>query len=263
MAATKLWYPHYIRDFKAKTGHLSLAERGAYRALIDEYWENQGPICADERKLCRMIGAFPDEWEDVRDAVLAFFEVVDGKLVHGRIDEEIEKAVSTHEAKKERIAKARAAKQKKKSDADSVEDSSDYNSVDSPVISLVDRAFTELNTSTPTPSPSPTHVTNVTQEPREARKRAARLPEGWVLPDDWRPYAEQRGLDPPSINRLAEEMYTWSRTSPKGAKREWHLVWQNWVRRKIDDEKTNYRSNRAPGDDELKRQILSGAGLAG
>lgn len=165
MAATKLWYPHYIRDFKAKTGHLSLAERGAYRALIDEYWENQGPLCADERKLCRMIGAFPDEWEEVREAVLAYFEVIDGKLVHARIDEEIEKAVSTHQAKKDRIAKARAAKEKKKPDAGSPVDSPVNSSVDSPDYNTVDRDLTGLNTGTPTPSPTPTPVTNVTLEP--------------------------------------------------------------------------------------------------
>lgn len=94
MTATcaRIWYPHYVRDFKAKTGHLTLAERGAYRALMDEYWERQGPLPADERILCRMIGAFPDEWAEVRESVLAFFQREGNQLRHPRIDEEIEKA---------------------------------------------------------------------------------------------------------------------------------------------------------------------------
>lgn len=89
MAATKLWYPHYIRDFKAKTGHLSLAERGAYRALMDEYWERQGPLPADERALCRLVGAFPDEWAEVRDNVLAFFTLTEGGYRHEGVEHEI------------------------------------------------------------------------------------------------------------------------------------------------------------------------------
>lgn len=110
MTATRLWYPHYVRDFRAKTRHLNCAEKGAYRELIDEYWERQGPLPADDDQLCRIAGAFPDEWRAIRENVIAFFKERDGKLYHSRIDDEIKKASEQHNAKVERIAKARAAK---------------------------------------------------------------------------------------------------------------------------------------------------------
>lgn len=105
---TRLWYPRYVRDFKAKTGHLSLAEKGAYSVLMDEYWERQGPLPADDKALCRLLGAFPDEWAEVRENVLAFFKEQEGKLYHKRIEEEIKNAAAKYEAKAERMAKARA-----------------------------------------------------------------------------------------------------------------------------------------------------------
>ncbi len=108
MSAVRQWYPHYVRDFKAKTSHLSLAERGAYRALMDEYWERQGPLPACDKALCRIIVAFPDEWTEIKSNVLSFFEEREGRLYHARVDEEIRKAQSQHSAKTERMARARA-----------------------------------------------------------------------------------------------------------------------------------------------------------
>lgn len=156
MSATRLWYPHYVRDFNAKTSHLSLAERGAYRALMDAYWEAQGPLPADERALCRMIGAFPDEWEQVRENVLSFFENRDGKLYHKRISEEIEKARSQHAEKAERMAKARA----KKAERQSIDQLSEQ-SIDQSI-----GQCTGQSEGTPTPSPSPSPKNGRTEEPR-------------------------------------------------------------------------------------------------
>ncbi len=148
MTSTKIWYPHYVRDFKAKTGHLSLAERGAYRALMDEYWERQGPLPSDERALCRMIGAFPDEWEEIRENVLSFFEVRDGYLHHSRIDEEMKSAIQKREAKANRIANARAAKAEKNNSVNG----SDNKTVNSPANK------TDNKPVKPTPSPTPTQL---------------------------------------------------------------------------------------------------------
>lgn len=126
MSATRTWYPHYIDDFNRKTGHLSLAERGAYRALIDAYWSRQGPLPADDKALCRLICAFPDEWAEVRENVLAFFIQKDGKLFHKRIDEEIRRAKAMHAKKARNLANARAAKaESKQQDALYTEQSSE------------------------------------------------------------------------------------------------------------------------------------------
>lgn len=114
MSGIRTWYPHFIDDFNRKTGHLSLAERGAYRAMIDAYWERQGPLPANEITLCRMIRALPEEWEAVRENVLPFFSERDGKLHHSRIDEEMDRARRQRAEKAERMAAARLRRWAKK-----------------------------------------------------------------------------------------------------------------------------------------------------
>lgn len=176
---TRHWYPHYVRDFKAKTGHLSLAEKGAYRALMDEYWERQGPLPADDKALCRLVGAFPEEWAEVRDSILPFFEERDGMLHHRRIDEEIIKA----NAQAEKMAKVRAAKAS----------TSDEKGADK-------EAVTSDGTTRTSPTPTPTPSTNTLKTPSpspagavggvfridrwltdDAREKAKRAAPGWDL----------------------------------------------------------------------------------
>lgn len=187
MTKINIWYPHYIRDFKAKTGHLSLAARGAYRALIDEYWERQGPLPADERLLCRMIGAFPDEWAEISDDVLAFFVVdnsVDSPVYrHVRIDSEIKKAKEQRDAKAERIAKARQAKALKALENAKNSTEKPPTPVNGTVDRDVDSEITELNTElntglktglpTPTPTPLPTEVPFISVSPDGDQKNQA------------------------------------------------------------------------------------------
>lgn len=214
---TRLWYPHYVRDFNAKTAHLSLAERGAYRALMDCYWEAQGPLSNDERALCRMIGAFPDEWEQVRENVLAFFTNRDGKLYHKRIDEEIEKAKKQHADKAERLAKARQRKAELQAEALSIEQSIDQS--------------TDLTEGTPTPSPSPTPSpkNGRTEEPLVARKRASRLPSDFPFPDKWRDWALAKGMSGEAAEAQFVKMRNWSQYAKNGACLDWYKRWQNWI----------------------------------
>lgn len=160
MTATRIWYPHYVEDFNRKTGHLSLAERGAYRALMDVYWQRQGPLPADERALCRMIGAFPDEWEAVRENVLAFFTEKDGALHNRRCDMELKKARKQYEEKVERIAAARAKREKGLRAARKPSDRSldQTTELTTGLTSVLTTEQTSVLTSgTPTPSPSPPH----------------------------------------------------------------------------------------------------------
>lgn len=88
------YYKHYMGDYQRDTGHLSLAQDGAYRRLIDHYYSTEQPLPADAAALYRICGAM-DKKE--REAVLfvaeSFFTVgADCKLHHNRINTEIEKA---------------------------------------------------------------------------------------------------------------------------------------------------------------------------
>lgn len=143
MSATKLWYPHYIEKYRRKTGHLTIAEHGAYRLLMDAYWDRRGPLPADETRMRKLIRADESEWAEVRDAVLEFFTLTERGYVHPVIEENIAEAERQYEAKKERMAKARAARK--------VNDKTDDNLNDKDN----DRTINKLDNQTP--SPSPTH----------------------------------------------------------------------------------------------------------
>lgn len=160
MKKPRLWYPHYVRDFRAKTSHLSLAEKGAYRALMDEYWERQGPLPADDELLRRIIGATPKEYRRIRGNVLPYFEVIGNTLVHHRIEEEISKARSTTEAKSLRLAEARKKRwAKKDGEGDQTSDQ---------ITDLKSDQITTLPL--PSPSPSPSHKNEELKNTQSARE---------------------------------------------------------------------------------------------
>lgn len=146
----RLWYPHYVRDFRAKTSHLSLAEKGAYRALMDEYWERQGPLPNDDELLRRIIGATPKEFRKIRGNVLPYFEVLGDTLVHKRIEEEISRAKTNMDSKSLRLAEARK-KRWPKAGAENDQTTEQITDLKS-----------EQITSLPSPSPIPKN-----QEPRK------------------------------------------------------------------------------------------------
>ena len=90
--SSKPWYSRYPRDFRAKTLHLNLMERGAYDALIDHYFELGAPPPNDPIALYRIAGAYAKaEQEAVDRVVKEFFFDGNGLLCNARCDEELEK----------------------------------------------------------------------------------------------------------------------------------------------------------------------------
>ena len=86
------WYPRYPRDFRAKTLHLSLLERGAYTALIDHYYELGAALPAEPEALYRIAGAYAlAEREAVDRVAKEFFVNGGGHLNNARCDEELAK----------------------------------------------------------------------------------------------------------------------------------------------------------------------------
>lgn len=272
MTATRLWYPRYVRDFKAKTGHLSLAEKGAYSSLIDEYWERQAPLPSDEKTLCRLLGAFPDEWDDVRENVLAFFDQREGKLHHSRIDEEIANAQEKHAAKTKRMAEARAKRWAK-------ENQSTDQIVDQSTDQISD-AKNEQITSTHTHSQSHTHknqeprggapsgaspnvVENVSCETIKKQKTASRLADDWRPPPEFLAFALVEGFSEMEAKREADKFrdYWVAQAGAKGRKLDWLATWRNWIRRASDDKPSRTNSNNGRGNGRIVDPVEIGMRL--
>jgi uncharacterized protein YdaU (DUF1376 family) len=85
-----IYYKHYIGDYQVKTGHLTLAQDGAYRRLMDHYYSNETPLPSSKDALYRICGAMEKKEREAVDFVIAsFFEERKGQLHHQRIDEEV------------------------------------------------------------------------------------------------------------------------------------------------------------------------------
>jgi uncharacterized protein YdaU (DUF1376 family) len=119
------WYAFYPADYGRDTGHLSLIEHGAYRALMDHYYATAAPLPADLAQLLRLCRAnAPAEAEAVRFVLEEFFDAAADGWHHRRIDAEIAKAeeISARCSLAARIGNAKRSLQPRGADADAPAD---------------------------------------------------------------------------------------------------------------------------------------------
>jgi uncharacterized protein YdaU (DUF1376 family) len=84
------YYQHNIADYRKDTSHLSLLEHGIYRQLIDSYYLDEQPLCADLAKLMRSHSVrSADEQQSLKNVLADFFELTENGYIHKRCDEVI------------------------------------------------------------------------------------------------------------------------------------------------------------------------------
>lgn len=98
--------PFYTGDWLRSTGHLKAAEHGAYLLLVLHYWDTQKPLTSNEEDLRRIARMTRREWNESRERILAFFDKVDEKYHHKRVEKEITTALAKYKARQESGAKA-------------------------------------------------------------------------------------------------------------------------------------------------------------
>ena len=161
---TDTWMPLYIGDWRSGTARMTLTERGAYLALIADYWIS-GPPPDDDARLALIVGTSPQEWAGIRPAVAVKFQIAGGLWRHRRVESELAKAIAHQAQRQARTAAATAARWR-------------ANGHD-PVSVTDDVTFSD--TETPSPSPSPKYqVPSPSTEvlPRARKARAAAKPNG-------------------------------------------------------------------------------------
>lgn len=107
------WFPWHPTKFRRKTYHLSLAEDGAYRRLIDEYMITREPLPNDDAALARILGIPKAEWECVAPNVMAFFRARNDRLFHKHCEEELRAQEVRHNRNHDRAKKAAFARYSK------------------------------------------------------------------------------------------------------------------------------------------------------
>lgn len=113
------WMPLNVEDYMSDTLHLSAAEHGAYLLLIMRYWKDGG-LPNDDRMVQRFSRLTPEQWEESRDVIAAFF---DEGWRHSRIDTELAKAADIIE-KRRSAANGRHTKGKSNASAEQVQSNS-------------------------------------------------------------------------------------------------------------------------------------------
>ena len=75
------------------------------------------------------------------------------------------------------------------------------------------------------------------REAKASQKKASRLSENWVLPDNWRTWSISEGMPDDAVKREAERFrdYWISVSGQKGVKLDWQATWRNWSRKWIED----------------------------
>ena len=106
-SSTASWYPRYVGDYMRDTGHLSLAEDGAYNRLLDHYYASRAPLPVDNESLHRICRAMTKTEQDAVDKVSSIFFVVgDDGLYHNN---KADKVIAEQSAKSASAAASAAA----------------------------------------------------------------------------------------------------------------------------------------------------------
>jgi len=97
------FYPRFVGDYIRDTGHLSLAEHGAYNILLDHYYATERPITRiNAMKICHAVSKSD---KAAVDSVLSeFFQLTDQGYRNARADQEINKAKEKSKKAKQSIS---------------------------------------------------------------------------------------------------------------------------------------------------------------
>lgn len=221
------WYPRYYGDYMRDTGHLSLAEDGAYGRLLDHYYATGKPLPANAEQVHRICRAVAPAEQDAVKVVLAGFFTLESDGYHNhRADREISKLHTISDLRRDAAHKMHA-KHTGKKDAQA-----DANAGAS--------AATSTSTSTVLQPPPPSHPPESPKErefdlfwkeyPRKTGKKAAKR--AWLA-----------AKDKPSLDKIisaVQKQRTWQDWIKDGGQYIPHpATWLNQGR--WDDERTAIR----------------------
>lgn len=216
------YFPMYPTDFEAKTSHLTLEEDGAYNRLLRLMWMTPGcSLPDDDAWIMRRMRCDFDTFERVVKPVIdEFLSREDGRVFSARLMQEHRLSNERH---KKRVEAGKRGGRKTKP------------------LKNKETGLSNAKAMPKQPEPEPYVDTNVST--RGARKRASRLPENWILPDEFMAFAKSKGMSEGQAHAEATKMRDWSLSSPKGAKLDWLATWRSWINRKIEENGNGSKSD--------------------
>lgn len=107
------WFPWYPALYEADTMHLSAAEDGIYRRLIDWYMQKRRPLPDSDRALAAIARVGLDEWMTCAASIRPFFKSKNGELHHKRCGIELDRQDKFSSKRSEVAKKGGEARQSK------------------------------------------------------------------------------------------------------------------------------------------------------
>lgn len=207
------YFPMFPADFDADTGHLTLAEYGAYNRLLRLQWRAPGcKLPADMDWIFRKAKAVTEVDQAVLVSIIAeFFTRKGGKIFSQRLLKEWVKSDVAHAKRVSAGSRGGTAKSlKTKENAPS-------------------NATAMLKQPEPEPEPKEEKKeTTVSLEKPPRRKPEIPLPDGWVPSDRNITDAQDRNFTSQEIERHAEQFRNYH-NSKQTRYRDWDAAWRTWL----------------------------------
>lgn len=205
----------YIGDYLGDTHHLGALEHGAYLLLLMAMWRAGGTLPSADRNLAKIARCTPDEWAEIREAVLAFFKHSRGRLTHKRVSEEIAKYESIS-GKRSEAGKAGVSIKTSKNSAKAQAIASVLLPI-SEAIAPITRTITKEGTSVPSSG------RGVGAKPKPAK----RVPDEWQPSDSVLAVGAGEGFTPGEIER---ELAKFRDHEFRDGRSDWDATARKWLR---------------------------------
>ncbi len=188
MKKVDIFFPMFIGDYMADTGHLTTRQHGAYHLLMYHYWRTRKPLSTDVERLLNICSLSVEEWNIDGPVLLEFFEKRKDGYFHHRIEEELVKALARRDQK---VNAGKASGEKRRIEKGSTDVQTDV----ATDVQTDDSTKCQRNVNA-SPSPSSSQSTKIlktTQSP----KKSAKPSEPFELPSDipsfeWESWMEVR-----------------------------------------------------------------------
>ena len=216
------YYERHLGDYARDTGHLSMAEHGAYTLLLDRYYATEAPIPAD--LVYRVAHARSGGERACVDRVLAeFFTLSDGVYINKRAGLDIARY------EKSRIASVENGKLggRPKSQQNQRQDKPNGLQIGSE-LETQSKAHQTPVTSNQSPAKA---KAKAKADARSAEKRGTRLPTDWEPDADLLAWAKSERPDVLLAVELAKFRDYWiAKPGQQGVKLDWPATFRNWIR---------------------------------
>lgn len=233
------WYPRYPGDYGRDTGHLTLAQHGAYTLLLDHYYTRGKALPGDLQALCRLLRATSREEARAVASVLQEFFTLQGDGYHqARSDRELERMQKISTVRSELGAKGAKTKKQKQSNSQAIA------SATATAIAVANDKPPQPQLQIqlePEPEPEPDSGTKsegvITAVGRRSKSNATtkgtRWPADAIVPEDWISDAEaaRAAAGLPRVDLTAEAAafphYWAGRGGREALKTDWRRTWIN------------------------------------